>query len=72
MNMLTKSETAIYREQEIALAQINDAARNRASKRFAAAFTALCDANQAEKDAIDAAYAAGVQSIVARIIANRA
>ena len=68
---MNATETAIYREQETALAQINDLARANASARHTLALAAIEAAYQAEKDAIDAAYAAGARSVISQIVSNR-
>ena len=70
--LLNKTETAIYRKQEIALAQINDLARSNASKRYAEAIAAINAAHEAEKLAADSAYNASVQSLISQIVSNRA
>jgi len=57
---LTAAEIETLRTQELALAQANDAARTAARYRHDARIDALIAAYQAEKDAIDATYAAGV------------
>ena len=69
--LLNKIETVIYREQEVALAQINDIARSNASKRHADAIAAINAAYEAEKIAADAAYNASIQSVISQIVSNR-
>lgn len=69
--LLNETETVIYREQEIALAQINDLARSNASKRHADAIAAINASYEAEKLAADTAYNASVQSVISQIISNR-
>ena len=58
--VFTQAESAEYLARELALAQANDAARLAARLRHDARIDALIAAYQAEKDAIDATYAAGV------------
>ena len=71
LNILTQAETATYRTQEVALAQANDAARLAARIRHDNRIDLLIAAYQAEKDAIDAIYAAGCDGAVAAIVAAR-